>query len=87
MRAVQSSPDFCPTMCGLRAGTDETHRLARNRHPHLDLRADRDELDEGTERVHQERVPFVLAVEADLASQQAGGDSDAKTVGHGRPEA
>ena len=91
MRAVQSSPESLADHPGDRhvgfVRPDETHRLARNRHPHLDLGANRDELDERAERIHQERVSLVLAVEADLASDEAGGDADANAVGHGRIEA
>src|SRR5450759_1574480 len=55
---------------------DESHRLARNGKPAVDLRADPQPLDEGTQRLVQEEVPLVPAVVAYLLPQQAGADED-----------
>ena len=55
---------------------DESHRLARDGKPAVDLRADPHPLDEGTQRLVQEEVPLVPSVVAHLLPQQAGADED-----------
>jgi len=56
---------------------DQPQRLARDRQAVLDLRADRDPLDESPEGVAEGAVELVAAVVADLVAEQAGTDADA----------
>ena len=70
----------------LRPCLHQPERFARGRHAGLDFRAHRHPLDEGSQRLDQERIPFVAAVEAHAFSEQAG--RNAETDGfavHRRP--
>jgi hypothetical protein len=51
---------------------DEPDRVARHAESDLDLRAHRDPLDEGAERVGQERIALVAAVVAHLPTEETG---------------
>src|SRR6266540_2082914 len=55
---------------------DEPDGLARHAHPDLHLRADGHPLDGSTEHVHDESVPLVRAVPADLLAEQARGHAE-----------
>ena len=55
----------------------QVHGLARRSHPDLDLRAHRHPLHIPAERLGEEAVALVAAVEADLLAEQAGRDADA----------
>ena len=55
----------------------QPERFARGRHAGLDFRAHRHPLDEGSQRLDQERIPFVAAVEAHAFSEQAGRNAEA----------
>src|SRR5581483_11567509 len=56
----------------------EPDRLARDPETELDLRADRDPLDERCQRVREEPVALVAAVPADLLPEETGADADTK---------
>ena len=55
----------------------EPQRLARRAHADLDLRAHPDPLHERSERIGEEAIALVAAVEAHLVAEQACGDADA----------
>ena len=49
----------------------ESKHLSRNAEAHFQLGTDGDPLDESSERLNQEGIPFVPAVESNLLPEQA----------------
>ncbi len=73
--SVQSLPDFSAIIRGWVGAPTKPHGLARHAHADFDFGTDGYPVDEFAEKIGEEEVAFVAAVEANLLSEQASADS------------